>query len=71
MLGPGTIGLLVALFALADGAEVHIMGRSERSLEFARTLGVHGAWTFSGHPTAALRRRHRRLELARAPGPGA
>jgi 2-desacetyl-2-hydroxyethyl bacteriochlorophyllide A dehydrogenase len=50
VLGPGTIGLLVALFALADGAEVHILGRSERSLEFARTLGVHGAWTSADLP---------------------
>ncbi|MFF5114337.1 zinc-binding dehydrogenase [Streptosporangium sp. NPDC000509] len=45
VLGPGTIGLLAAAFALAHGAEVHIMGLSEPSLEFARTLGVHGAWT--------------------------
>ncbi|WP_329082310.1 MULTISPECIES: zinc-dependent alcohol dehydrogenase [unclassified Streptosporangium] len=45
VLGPGTIGLLAARFALAHGAEVHIMGLSEPSLEFARTLGVHGAWT--------------------------
>jgi 2-desacetyl-2-hydroxyethyl bacteriochlorophyllide A dehydrogenase len=50
VLGPGTIGLLVALFALADGAEVHIMGRSERSLDFARALGVHGAWRSSDVP---------------------
>ncbi|WP_371778411.1 zinc-dependent alcohol dehydrogenase [Streptosporangium subroseum] len=45
VLGPGTIGLLAARFALAHGAEVHIMGLSQRSLDFARTLGVHGAWT--------------------------
>ncbi|GAA4195501.1 alcohol dehydrogenase catalytic domain-containing protein [Streptosporangium oxazolinicum] len=45
VMGPGTIGLLAARFALAHGAEVHIMGLSEPSLEFARTLGVHGAWT--------------------------
>jgi 2-desacetyl-2-hydroxyethyl bacteriochlorophyllide A dehydrogenase len=50
VLGPGTIGLLVALFALADGAEVHIMGRSQRSLDFARTLGAHGVWTSSDIP---------------------
>ena len=36
VLGPGTIGLLVAMFARAAGAEVHLMGRTERSLEFAR-----------------------------------
>ncbi|SDQ92026.1 D-arabinose 1-dehydrogenase, Zn-dependent alcohol dehydrogenase family [Curtobacterium sp. UNCCL20] len=45
VLGPGTIGLLVAKFAKAQGAEVHLMGRSERSLEFARTLGFDGVWS--------------------------
>ncbi|MDP9867572.1 MULTISPECIES: zinc-dependent alcohol dehydrogenase [Streptosporangium] len=45
VLGPGTIGLLAARFALAQGVEVHVMGLSEPSLDFARTLGVHGAWT--------------------------
>jgi threonine dehydrogenase-like Zn-dependent dehydrogenase len=45
VLGPGTIGLLVAQFALAEGAEVHLMGRSEESLEFARSLGFGGVWT--------------------------
>ena len=44
VLGPGTIGLLVALFAQAQGAEVHLMGRSMRSLEYARTLGFEGVW---------------------------
>jgi threonine dehydrogenase-like Zn-dependent dehydrogenase len=50
VLGPGTIGLLVALFAMAGGAEVHILGLSEQSLNFARGLGVHGAWTASSLP---------------------
>ena len=50
VLGPGTIGLLVALFAMAQGAEVHILGRSRQSLGFARSLGVHGAWTASNIP---------------------
>lgn len=45
VLGPGTIGLLVALFAQAEGMEVHFLGLSAESLEFARTLGAHGAWT--------------------------
>ncbi len=45
VLGPGTIGLLVAMFARARGAEVHVMGRSARSLEFTRTLGFAGVWT--------------------------
>ncbi|HZW42718.1 MAG TPA: alcohol dehydrogenase catalytic domain-containing protein [Agromyces sp.] len=45
ILGPGTIGLLCALFARAAGAEVHLMGRPGRSLEFARTFEFDGVWT--------------------------
>jgi threonine dehydrogenase-like Zn-dependent dehydrogenase len=45
ILGPGTIGLLVAMFARATGAEVHLMGRTDASLEFARSLGFDHAWT--------------------------
>ena len=44
VLGAGTIGLLVAMFARARGAEVHLMGRSLRSLEFARSLRFDGVW---------------------------
>ncbi|WP_243077146.1 zinc-binding dehydrogenase [Microbacterium sp. SS28] len=44
ILGPGTIGLLCAMFARAAGAEVHLMGRPGRSLEFARSLGWDGVW---------------------------
>jgi threonine dehydrogenase-like Zn-dependent dehydrogenase len=43
--GPGTIGLLAALFALAAGAEVHVVGLAPAALALARALGVHGAWT--------------------------
>ncbi len=39
VLGPGTIGLLCAMFARADGAEVVLMGVTDRSLAFARGLG--------------------------------
>jgi threonine dehydrogenase-like Zn-dependent dehydrogenase len=45
ILGPGTIGLLAAQFALALGAQVHLMGVTARSLDFARALGMHGAWS--------------------------
>ncbi len=45
IIGPGTIGLLAALFARADGVEVHLLGRSERSLNFARSLGFADVWT--------------------------
>jgi threonine dehydrogenase-like Zn-dependent dehydrogenase len=50
VLGPGTIGLLVAMFALAHGAQVHVLGLTRRSLDFARALGVHGAWTAADLP---------------------
>jgi 2-desacetyl-2-hydroxyethyl bacteriochlorophyllide A dehydrogenase len=45
VLGAGTIGLLVALFARAAGAEVHLVDRSPRSLDFVRTLGFAHACT--------------------------
>lgn len=45
VLGPGTIGLLVALIARAQGAEVHLLGREPRSLDGARSLGFTGVWT--------------------------
>lgn len=44
VLGSGTIGLLAAQFALADGAEVHVGGVRKGSLELARTLGVQHCW---------------------------
>jgi threonine dehydrogenase-like Zn-dependent dehydrogenase len=45
VLGPGTIGLLVAMFARAAGAEVHLMGRTSTSLDFAGAIGFEHAWT--------------------------
>jgi threonine dehydrogenase-like Zn-dependent dehydrogenase len=45
IMGPGTIGLLAAMFASADGAEVHLMGAAPSSLEFARSLGFTDVWT--------------------------
>jgi threonine dehydrogenase-like Zn-dependent dehydrogenase len=44
VLGPGTIGLLVALFARARGAEVHLMGRTRADLDVARRLGFEHVW---------------------------
>jgi len=44
VLGSGTIGLLAAQFALAEGAEVHVGGVREGSLELARSLGVQHTW---------------------------
>ena len=51
VLGPGTIGLLAAMFARAAGAEVHLMGRSRRAIEFATTLGFENAWDENTLPT--------------------
>lgn len=45
VLGSGAIGLLVAMFARARGAEVHLMGRLDSSLDLARSLGFSNAWT--------------------------
>jgi threonine dehydrogenase-like Zn-dependent dehydrogenase len=44
VLGSGTLGLLIAGFARAGGAEVHVMGRSRESLQFAGALGFAGTW---------------------------
>jgi threonine dehydrogenase-like Zn-dependent dehydrogenase len=53
MLGTGTMGLLAAEFARADGAEVHLMGRSAASLVFPRTLGFVDVWECSDLPKLA------------------
>jgi threonine dehydrogenase-like Zn-dependent dehydrogenase len=44
VIGPGTIGLLTAMFLRAAGAEVHVLGVTDTSLAFARGLGFPGAW---------------------------
>jgi threonine dehydrogenase-like Zn-dependent dehydrogenase len=44
VLGPGTVGLMTALFLRATGAEVHLMGTTVASLAFARSLGFESAW---------------------------
>ncbi|MGR7023122.1 zinc-dependent alcohol dehydrogenase [Geodermatophilus sp. URMC 62] len=45
VIGPGTIGLLTAVFLRAAGAEVHLLGVTTPSLAFARGLGFADAWT--------------------------
>ncbi|HEX2755102.1 MAG TPA: alcohol dehydrogenase catalytic domain-containing protein, partial [Candidatus Limnocylindrales bacterium] len=50
ILGGGTIGLLAAQLAVADGGEVHLMGRSARSLDFARELGLDRVWRLETLP---------------------
>jgi len=54
VLGPGTIGSLVALFLRAAGAEVHLLGRTERSLRFVRGLGFEHTWTEDTLPDLAF-----------------
>lgn len=54
ILGPGTIGLLCAYFARAQGAEVHVLGHSASSLNFARSLGIEGCWTKENLPDLAF-----------------
>ncbi len=46
VLGSGTIGLLAAQFALAEGAQVHVAGAREGSLALARSLGATSAGHF-------------------------
>jgi threonine dehydrogenase-like Zn-dependent dehydrogenase len=50
VLGTGTIGLLVALFARARGIEVHLLGVSDSQLGLARSLGFGNAWTSATLP---------------------
>ncbi|MCL6731577.1 zinc-dependent alcohol dehydrogenase [Streptomyces neyagawaensis] len=50
VLGPGTIGLLTAMFLRAAGAEVHLMGATEGSLAFAHGLGFEHVWTEDSVP---------------------
>ncbi|MFC7584823.1 zinc-binding dehydrogenase [Nonomuraea antimicrobica] len=53
VLGTGTIGLLVALFARAHGVETHLLGRDRDGLRLARELGFAGAWTRPSLPDLA------------------
>jgi threonine dehydrogenase-like Zn-dependent dehydrogenase len=50
VLGTGTIGLLVALFARARGAEVHLMGRDDEALRLARQLTFRTTWVAESLP---------------------
>jgi threonine dehydrogenase-like Zn-dependent dehydrogenase len=47
VLGPGTIGLLAAYIAAAEGAEVHVLGLAT---EVARSAGIANAWTADDLP---------------------
>ena len=43
--GAGTIGLLAAAFAVAAGAEVHVVARRQASRDLAMRFGVAATWT--------------------------
>src|SRR4051794_835077 len=45
VIGPGTIGLLTAMFLRAAGVEAHLLGVTGSSLAFARGLGFDSGWT--------------------------
>ncbi|QOR71814.1 alcohol dehydrogenase catalytic domain-containing protein [Ruania alkalisoli] len=51
--GPGTIGLLAALFARSAGAEVHLLGTTTASLAFAASFGFDGVWSATDLPELA------------------
>jgi threonine dehydrogenase-like Zn-dependent dehydrogenase len=53
ILGTGTIGLLAAEFARADGAEVHVAGRDPATLHLALTRGFAGVWPIEELPLLA------------------
>ena len=50
VIGPGTIGLLAAMFVRMSGAEVHLLGITEESLDFARSIGFEHTWPDSELP---------------------
>ena len=54
VLGPGTIGLLTALFLRAAGVEVHLMGLPDGSLDVAAGLGFDHLWTECTLPAVAF-----------------
>jgi threonine dehydrogenase-like Zn-dependent dehydrogenase len=54
VMGPGTIGLLAAQIARSLGAEVHLLGRDEPSLRFARDLGFGSTWSRDTLPDLAF-----------------
>ncbi|MET9258460.1 alcohol dehydrogenase catalytic domain-containing protein [Amycolatopsis sp. NPDC004079] len=54
VLGPGTIGLLTALFLQAAGSEVHLVGATPWSVEFARGLGFSAGTSVPEPPFDAV-----------------
>lgn len=54
VLGTGALGLLVGLMARSRGIEVHLVGRREASIEFARSLGFVHVWSATTLPVASF-----------------
>lgn len=52
--GTGTIGLLAVAFAVAAGAEVHVVGRRPTGLEMGLRMGATAAWTADSVPDIAF-----------------
>ncbi len=50
IIGSGTIGLLCAMFARSAGAKVHVLGRSDRSINVAREFGFTDSWNLDTLP---------------------
>lgn len=50
VLGPGSIGLLTALFLRAMGLETHVAGVTEASVAFALGLGLEHVWMLDDLP---------------------
>jgi threonine dehydrogenase-like Zn-dependent dehydrogenase len=48
--GPGTIGLLTTAFAVASGAEVHILALDRGRAELASSFGATAYWTADDPP---------------------
>jgi len=48
--GPGTIGVLAAMFVRAAGAEVHLVGHPGPGIAFAHSLGFENCWTHDELP---------------------
>ncbi len=48
--GTGTIGLLAIAFAVAAGAEVHVVGRRPATLEMGLRMGAVAVWTSDSVP---------------------
>jgi threonine dehydrogenase-like Zn-dependent dehydrogenase len=65
VMGPGTIGLLAAMFARAQGARVHLLGATESSLKFAASLGFTEVWTAGTLPGMSF---DAILDASNAPG---